>query len=131
MNAKFTIVALGLAAIGSGAASSAAASPARDVQQTVKQFTLRDGEAHRVADSKQMETYRVCYEQASNNREGFEGVETVPTPRDVGLRIVADGQTSTISAGDCANMQAKVVSVSPAGRLGIDEVLVGHIEHLG
>jgi hypothetical protein len=79
------------------------------------EFQLGNGDSKRIADHRTPEPYRVCVAKSRN---------AVP------LLARYDGQERTIAVGDCGDLTAKTITISPAERLGDDVVLIGRYKHL-
>ena len=79
------------------------------------EFIVGNGQTKGIAHSKTDQQYRICVDKGSVN---------------VPLKVIHDGKDATVSAGDCADFEAMSLSVSPAGRLPEDFVLVGRYHHL-
>jgi hypothetical protein len=127
MNAKVMLAAVAFTTIGAGAAF--ASSSVRQDHHKVTEFALGRGQSKTIAGEK-MADYRICFEHLKSNLASVDSiVPPLPTP-DVELRVVADGTSSTITPGNCADLQAKSIVISPA-KMGFDQLLAGRIEHLG
>jgi hypothetical protein len=111
-------IAAALAIAGTAVAYSAA-SFAYDVDDSMlamsNAFAIVDGESKVIADHRSPEPYRVCVAKGQN---------AVP------VRVRYDGQERTIGVGTCDDLTARHITLSPAGKLGGDEELIGKYEHL-
>lgn len=80
------------------------------------EFMVANGESKGIAHSDTQKHYRVCVTNEDVN---------------VPLKVTHDGQETMIDPGDCADLEAMRLRVSPGGRLPDDFVMIGRIHHLG
>lgn len=78
-------------------------------------FELGNGETKSIAHRKADERYRVCVHRSRHN---------------VPLKVIHDNEEAVVSPGDCADFEAKDISVTPGGKLGKDTVLFGKFRYL-
>lgn len=111
-----TAAALGLA-FGMAISSGAFAYDVDDaLLHAAGRFMVANGEDKVIASHKTDHDYRICVRD---------------TQQSVPLEVTHDAQTSVVDPGDCADFEAKEITVAPGGTLSKDAVLIGRYEHLG
>jgi hypothetical protein len=80
------------------------------------QFMVGNHESKVIASHKTDHDYRICVRDSR---------QSVP------LEVTHDDRNSVVYPGDCADFEAKEISVAPDGTLSQDTVLIGRYEHLG
>ena len=78
-------------------------------------FEVGNGEIQTIVHNKTDSLYRICVDNARYN---------------VPLKLMYDGNTSTVTPGNCTDITAKEIRVEPSTRLGEDLVMVGKFEHI-
>jgi hypothetical protein len=66
------------------------------------QFFVENNQTKTIVDGKTDHDYRVCVASA---------------PHTIGLKVSHDGTQTTVYPGDCADFEAKVLTVTPAGHI--------------
>jgi hypothetical protein len=79
------------------------------------EFEIGNAESKVIAYHNSPEPYRVC---------------VAKSPDSVPVRARYDGQERTIGVGECDDLTARIITLSPAGKLHGDAVLLGKYEHL-
>ena len=131
MNTKLMLTMAAVGLLGSGIV---AAGPAGDDDPMpflrAGEFMLSNGEVHGIANDDQAESYRVCVGKAEQAPRELTGLDNKTVPN-VALKVMFDGQASTVMPGNCSEFHARNIKVTPNSELGMDEVLIGRYEHLG
>jgi hypothetical protein len=82
---------------------------------SVGEFAVANGDSKIVAMHKTDHDYRIC---VRNSEHG------------VPLKVMHDDRTSLVYPGDCADFEAKEISVAPDGKLPSDTLMIGRYERL-
>ncbi len=128
---KLTAIAIvssaaGLAALGASPVAFAMAPPAPFALDSIQQqaymrhenkFQLTNDQMKTIATSDTARTRRVCVKSADH----FKPYPAVP------VRIVSENGEQTVTPGECVSVHSKILKVTPAGRLAMDEALTGKI----
>jgi hypothetical protein len=135
MSTKLMLAIAALGTLGSGIAF---ASPEKgsftdnDPLQFLRagEFMLQDGQVQGIANDDEANAYRICVGKAEHRLGELTGLEA-RTQRDVALKVMFDGQASTVKPGTCSDFRAKEIKITANDRLADNEVLMGRYEHLG
>jgi hypothetical protein len=79
------------------------------------EWEIGNGETHTIAHHKQDEMYRICVRKDRYS---------------VPVKVMFDGKQETIAAGNCSDVEAMDIQITPAVKLAEDNVLIGKFEHL-
>lgn len=79
------------------------------------EFQIGNGERYALHEGKEAATYRICAKQM---------------PGDMPLKVIVDGMTHTLMDGTCETDTGKHISLSPAGKLPEDMVLLGRYHRI-
>lgn len=82
---------------------------------SVGEFEVGNGESKSIAHHKDNAPYRICVRKARHS---------------VPLKVLYDGREDVVSAGDCADFEAKNIRIEPAAKLETDMVLIGRYHYL-